>query len=60
MITSLTLAALAATEFVVVDLGRLTPFGRTVDINADGIVSILDLSAVASNFGTPSPLAWPE
>lgn len=32
MITSLTLAALAATEFVVVDLGRLTPFGRTVDI----------------------------
>lgn len=32
MITSLTVAALAATEFVVVDLGRLTPFGRTVDI----------------------------
>ena len=32
MITSLTFAALAATEFVVVDLGRLTPFGRTIDI----------------------------
>ena len=34
-------------------------FGCIVDMNADGVVDIRDISAVAANFGSTSPLAWP-
>jgi len=33
--------------------------GRVIDLNADGVVSILDLSIVGSNFGSFGPSPWP-
>ena len=49
----------AAASFGLSVSDRIDGFGRFVDINGDGDVDILDISAIASNFGAVSPLAWP-
>ena len=36
--------------------GRVDGQGRIVDMNGDGRVDILDISAIASNFGQTSPI----
>ncbi|NQW16497.1 MAG: SBBP repeat-containing protein [Chloroflexi bacterium] len=40
-------------------VARTDGLGRIVDLNADGVVDILDVSAAASNFGSASPMVWP-
>ena len=39
--------------------GRVDGQGRIVDMNGDGRVDILDILAIASNFGQTSPIPWP-
>ncbi|NQW18106.1 MAG: hypothetical protein HQ478_11545 [Chloroflexi bacterium] len=55
------LSALTA-EFTVADQDVSFPLFTlgAGDVNKDQVVSILDLSAAASNFGSGSPLVWPS
>lgn len=50
--------SLIAAAFGETPTNRVDQQGRVIDLNGDGIVEILDITAAASNFGRP-PLPWP-
>jgi hypothetical protein len=49
-------SGLTGTGGTVIDLGLTTL--RAGDINGDGVINILDLTALAGNFNKTSPQAW--